>query len=134
MKSSHLKLILSLGFVLCLIPLQAQKAKFITLTPAEFKAQVEQTVNPFIIDVRSSVADFEAGHITGAVQMNWEDFQFISKLKQRCTESDPIFVYCKLGKTSKAAAKKIISNGFKNVYSLKGGILVWEKSFPLVTE
>ena len=134
MRPFYQKLTLTLGLFLCLIPLQAQKAKFVTLTPVDFKAQIEQTVNPFIVDVRSSVGDFKAGHIAGAVWMDWEDFQFIAKLKQRCSESDPIFVYCKLGKTSKAAAKKMVSNGFKNVYSLKGGILIWEKSFPLVTE
>jgi rhodanese-related sulfurtransferase len=95
---------------------------------------MEQTVNPCTIDVRSSVVDFEAGHIAGAVHLPFIDAQFLSEVKRRYSESDTLFVYCRMGKTSKSAAKLIVANGFQNVYSLKGGILTWETKFPVVTE
>ena len=107
----------------------------ITLKPVQFKAQMEQTSNPCVIDVRSSTVDFAAGHIVGAIQLNPNDLFFVSELKQLQPDTDaPVFVYCRVGKTSKMAAQKLVSNGFKNVYSLKGGVLAWEKKFPTVAK
>ena len=135
MKPIFIKIPLLLGCLLFMLPLQAQKNKIITLKPAQFKAQMEQTANPCVIDVRSSKVDFEAGHIVGAVQLNPDDLFFVSELKRLQPDTAaPVFVYCRMGKTSKMAAQKLASNGFTNVYSLKGGILAWEKLFPTVTE
>ncbi|MDR2586245.1 MAG: rhodanese-like domain-containing protein [Prevotellaceae bacterium] len=128
------RLPLFFGFMLCLIPIQAQKIKVSNLKPDVFKAKIEQTVNPCIIDVRSS-ADFAYGHISHAINLDPLDFLFIKEVKRLCSTSDTIFVYCKMGKTSKTAAQAIVSNGFKQVVSLKGGILAWEKKkFPVVME
>ena len=134
MKPFYNKLTLLLGFMLCIIPLQAQKMKYTTLKPAEFKSKIEQTENPCVIDVRSYAADFEAGHITGAIHLDPTDIHFITEIKRRYSEIDAIFVYCKMGKTSKQAAQLLVSRGFQNVFNLKGGILAWEKKFPVVTE
>ena len=134
MNPFYTKLALMPLLLLCIIPLQAQKNKFITLKPAEFKALMEQTANPCVIDVRSSAIDFAAGHITGAIHLDPTDIQFIPQIKRLCPETDTLFVYCKMGKTSKMAAQLIMSKGFKNVYNLKGGILEWVKTFPVVTE
>ena len=134
MNPFYTKLTLMLGMLLCIIPLQAQKNKFISLKPAEFKALIEQTAKPCIIDVRSSAVDFKAGHIAGAVHLDPTDIHFITDVKRFCSETDVIFIYCKMGKTSKQAAQLLGSRGFKNIYNLKGGILAWEKSFTTVTE
>jgi len=120
--------------MLCVFPLQAKKTKYVTLKPDDFKVKIEQTVNPCVIDVRSA-GDFEFGHISGAINLNHNELQFISELKRQCSNTDdPIFVYCNLGKTSKLAAQKIVENGFTNVYNLKGGVMAWRKKFSLVTE
>jgi len=134
MKPLFTKLTLMFSLMLCIIPLQAQKNKFITLKPAEFKALIEHTAKPCIIDVRSSVVDFKAGHIAGAVHLDPIDIHFITDVKRFCSETDVIFIYCKMGKTSKQAAQLLVSRGYKNIYNLKGGILAWEKRFPTVTE
>jgi len=133
MKTACLKLFLLLGFALCIVPLQAQKIKYSTLKPNDFKIKIEKTVDPCIIDIRAAV-DFEAGHIAGAINLDPNDLRYISELKKRCAQTDPIFIYCKLGKTSKAASKTMVSNGFKDVSNLKGGITAWLKSFPVVSE
>jgi rhodanese-related sulfurtransferase len=135
MKSHYVKFALTFGVMLLIIPLHAQKQnKFSTLKPADFKAKIEQTSNPCIIDVRSSDADFQAGHIAGAVHSNPTDILFLSEFKKLHSATDSIFVYCKMGKTSKSASKILAENGFVNIFNLKGGILAWEKKFPLVTE
>ena len=133
MKTFCIKLFCILGFALCITPLQAQKVKFVSLKPVDFKARTEQMANPCIMDIRSA-ADFKVGHIAGATNLNPDDIRFISELKRLYSETDPIFVYCKMGKTSKSAAQKIVANGFMNVYNLKGGIMAWGKKLPLVTE
>ena len=134
MKSLFAKPALILGIMLCIAPLQAKKNRYVTLKPALFKAQMEQTANPCVIDVRSSAVDFEAGHIVGAIHLDPNSIVFISELKQlHPNQEAAIFVYCKMGKSSKTAAGKMASGGYKNVYSLKGGILAWKKNFPIVT-
>jgi len=133
MKTVCLKLTLMLGFALCVVPLQAQKIKYSTLKPEKFKLKMEQTINPCIIDIRAA-ANFEAGHIAGAINLDPNDLRFIAELKRLCSQTDPVFVYCKLGKTSKTASKTIVENGFKDVYNLKGGITAWVKHFSVVTE
>lgn len=134
MKSLCLTLAFSLVVVLlCVVPLSAKKTKFTTLKPADFKAQIEQTANFCIIDMRSA-ADFAAGHIAGAVNMDANDLQFITTLKRLYPNTETIFVYCKLGKTSQPVAEKLATNGFKNVFNLKGGITAWGKKLPIVSE
>ena len=133
MKTFCLKIALILGFALCIVPLQAQKIKYTTLKPSQFKAQMEQTENPCIIDIRS-VADFEAGHIAGAVRLDPTALGFVSELKRLADPSEPVFVYCKLGKTSKETANAMVSRGFQNVFMLKGGFFAWIKLYPVVTE
>ena len=41
----------------------------------------------------------------------------------------PVFVYCAIGGRSWDAAKIMHELGFKNVYDLKGGIIIWNKLF-----
>ena len=119
--------------MVCIIPLNAQKNNYTTLKPASFKAKIEKTANPCIIDIRAA-ADFEAGHIAGAINMDATDLLFVSDLKRLATETTPLFVYCKMGKTSKSAAELMVLQGFKNVYMLKGGSTAWGKKLPFVLE
>ncbi|MCL2727339.1 MAG: rhodanese-like domain-containing protein [Bacteroidales bacterium] len=133
MKIASLKLLFLLGFAFCVVPLQAQKIKYSTLKPNAFKIKIERAIDPCIIDIRSAV-NYEAGHIAGAVNLDPNDLRFIAELKRLCSQTDPVFVYCKMGKTSKAASKTLAENGFKDVYNLKGGVTAWLKHFPVVTE
>lgn len=123
-----------LGAMLCLLPLHAKKVGYLSIKPADFKTQIEHTSQPCIIDIRSA-DDFTHGHIADAVNIDMNDFQFVTTIKQLYPNTETIFVYCKLGKTSKLAAEKLSVGGFKNVISLKGGITAWwKKKLPTVTE
>jgi len=132
MKLFYIKSALLLGSMLCIVSLEAQKVKVVSLKPDAFKAQMEQTATPCIIDIRPA-ADFAVGHIAGAVNLDPLDFQFIKTVQQLCAPTDPLFIYCKLGKTSKTTAQLLVLKGFNNVYGLKGGILAWAKKYPIVT-
>ena len=131
MKHFYLKMTFLLGIALCTLPLYAKKAKYTTLKPLEYQVHIEQTDSPCIIDIRSA-SDYATGHIEGAINIASNDLYFLSKLKQLSPNSKTIFIYCKLGKTSKAVAELLVINGYNHVINLKGGITAWGKKLPIV--
>ena len=94
-----------------------------SLSANEFHKKVNELPGAPVIDVRTP-GEFSKGHLQNALNIDWngEDFETeISKLDK----SKPIFVYCLSGARSASAADQMRSNGFKEVYELKGGILKW---------
>ena len=76
-----------------------------------------------IIDVRTP-NEFCSGHIKDATNLDYYSADFLDKLKiiQRDV---PIYVYCRSGGRSLAAAKKMEELGFSNIFNLKKGISSW---------
>ncbi len=84
------------------------------VSPSELRANREQYT---VIDVRSR-ADFDKGHIEGAVNIPHEE------LKLRAAELDKnrkYAVHCNKGTTGNAAQNLLINLGFKEVYNISGG-------------
>ncbi|MFY0602803.1 MAG: rhodanese-like domain-containing protein [Flavobacteriaceae bacterium] len=80
-----------------------------------------------LVDVRTQ-AEFDKGFIAGASLINfWED-DFLSKVTQKFDKNKPIYLYCKVGGRSSKAAKILVKEGFKEVYSLEGGYSNWIKT------
>lgn len=76
-----------------------------------------------LLDVRTP-DEYSKGHLAHAMNWNWTDGQF----KQKVGDLDPakpVFVYCLSGGRSGAAVSMLRSNGFQQVYELKGGIMKW---------
>lgn len=87
--------------------------------------------NAVVLDIRDGKL-FKEGHILHAVSMPIHDFQKkisqIEKYKQQ-----PIILVCAMGNQSMHALKILNKHGFKQVYSLKGGMGAWRlASFPVV--
>lgn len=84
-----------------------------------------------IVDVRP-IADFNQGHIVGAINIPMNGFanqlKQIEKHKKR-----PIVVNCRSGAQSAAACKILRKQGFEKVYNLRGGILAWQNANLPVT-
>lgn len=75
-----------------------------------------------LVDVRTQ-EEYEEGHIPGAVSIPNEE------IKEKAPEllKDPeqmIYVYCRSGRRSREAAKKLCRLGYTNVTEI-GGILDW---------
>jgi rhodanese-related sulfurtransferase len=49
-------------------------------------------------------------------------------------KNEKIIIYCKKGQRGALAAKTLMSMGYKNVYSLKGGWKEWELTYPEIYE
>lgn len=79
----------------------------------------EDTASSIILDVRT-LKEYSAGHIDGAINIDYFDNQFKSNLMKLDT-SKTVFVYCHSGGRSGQASKTLKVVGFKKVYDLKGG-------------
>lgn len=95
-----------------------------SLTPQEFKAQLQQTPDAQLIDVRSP-EEFSGGYIAKAHNINISSPGFDSAINT-LDKSKPVFVYCLSGGRSAKAADKLTEKGFRQVYQLQGGLLKWK--------
>ncbi len=91
----------------------------------EAKELIKTTENLQIIDVRTP-QEFESGNIESALNFNYLDAEFKTKLNE-LDKSKPTLVYCAVGGRSAKASKLLKEAGFKSIYDLKGGFNAWVK-------
>lgn len=94
-----------------------------SLAPKDFQSKIKSTENAVVIDVRTA-DEFSTGHLTNAVNMDWNDAATEAQLKS-LDQSKTYFVYCLSGGRSSSAANFMRTNGFKNVIELNGGMMAW---------
>ena len=90
------------------------------LSPSEFKNQAQFGI---IVDVRT-YEEWQNGIIDGSTCVDFLKGNFISKMDSIFghDKSQKLYLYCHSGNRSFKALKLLKSNGFKNVYHLKGGL------------
>ena len=94
-----------------------------SLSPAEFAAKMRENPTAPILDVRTP-GEFVSGYIPNSVNYDWKGTEFSNQIAP-LDKTKPVFVYCLSGGRSGAAASKIRSEGFKEVYELNGGMMNW---------
>ncbi len=102
----------------------AGKVEYKELEPSAFQKTLRKTPNAVLIDVRTA-EEYREGHLAQARNVDYkrDDFrQQVGKLDK----SKPYFVYCKGGVRSDKAADIMKELGFRQVYTLEGGIDEWE--------
>ena len=77
-----------------------------------------------IIDVSTS-PEYRDLHIEGAINVNLLSRFFKSRLEVM-DKNKTYLVYCKVGGRSKIAQKLMLQFGFRAVYNIIGGTLLWE--------
>jgi rhodanese-related sulfurtransferase len=100
----------------------------VTLDEVEAKRQKgEQFV---LVDVREE-SEFAKDHIPGALHMGKGTIE--RDIEQRVPDLDtPIVLYCGGGFRSALAADNLRKMGYRNVFSMDGGVRGWrKKGFPL---
>ena len=107
-------------YLLTLVTLHAQER----LSPKEFRKKLENSTDPLLLDVRTP-EETAKGYLKGAVFMDFYDSSFKTQVST-IDRNKPVFVYCAIGGRSWDAAKIMQEMGFKKVYDLKGGIIVWK--------
>lgn len=79
-----------------------------------------------LIDVRTA-DEFTAGKIGDAANIDVQQPDFLRQVQVKFSTKKPVFVYCRSGKRSIDAARKLQKAGF-TVNNLQGGILEWEQA------
>ena len=89
------------------------------------KAQkmMDEADDYIILDVRTA-EEFADGHIPDAVNIPNESIGEEDNISQLPNKDQLIFVYCRSGRRSKEASKKLAALGYTNVYEF-GGIIDW---------
>ena len=95
------------------------KKAYQELTATDFMAGISSDQNVVILDVRTA-SEFAAGHLKGAIKMDFLSGEFAQKLDSLDT-SKSYYVYCRSGNRSSAACKQLAKIGCEKVYNLIGG-------------
>ena len=104
-------------------PVESRPAKLDdgVLTPEQAKARMEENPDLILLDVRTQ-EEFEQGHIPGAVCLPNE--MIAAEMPFLFGKDVEILLYCRSGRRSADAAKKLRDMGFTNVFDF-GGIIDW---------
>ncbi len=94
-----------------------------TISPDEFEKNISGPVQ--LLDVRT-MGEFTSGHLKNALQADWNDKNEFTRRIAFIDKQKPVYVYCLSGARSAAAAAKMRTMGYTNVYELKGGINAWK--------
>ena len=99
-----------------------KNVSFSNITPEEAKKRLAREKNIILLDVRTK-EEYETGHIKDSMLMPVDTLREVS-VKKLVDKDATIFVYCRSGSRSSAAAKILVEQGYKNVFNL-GGIINW---------
>ena len=98
------------------------------LSPEDAKARIDENPDLILLDVRTQ-EEFDQGHIPGAVCLPNE--MIAADMPFPFGKDAEILVYCRSGRRSAEAAKKLRNLGFSNVFDF-GGIQDWP--YDITTE
>lgn len=96
------------------------------LSADEFEKRVSKD-SAQLIDVRTP-QEHKEGHIKNSRLANWNEPDDFKAGIQRLDRSKPVYLYCRKGPRSHAAAAYLRKNGFAQVYELSGGIDKWNEA------
>jgi rhodanese-related sulfurtransferase len=94
------------------------------LSAQEFQKKLSETPGAILLDVRRP-EEIAVERIENSVNIVFDD-SFGAKLDD--LEQKPLFVYCASGKRSAKAADILLEKGYKNVYTLDGGLGAWKEA------
>ncbi|NOX29953.1 MAG: redoxin family protein, partial [Actinobacteria bacterium] len=112
-----------------------ESAAGIRLVTANDGAQIQENppANLVILDVRTP-EEFEAGHLEGAILVDFYDDDFADQLAELDPDV-PYLVYCRSGNRSGQTTPILASLGFDDVADIDGGIVAWtDAGLPVVTD
>ena len=98
----------------------------------DLKKSLDEKDNVVTLDVRTE-GEYSRGKIEGSINIPLDYIP--EKVEKSIPDKDSkIFVYCLSGSRSVYAVDEMIKMGYKNVFNLSNGLLVWRAmNFPLVS-
>lgn len=104
------------------------RAGYVNVTPDE-AYEIYLNKSALIIDVRTP-EEYNAGHIPGAVLMDWNSDMF-EELAGKLDKSRPYLVYCRSGVRSAKASSFLSDSGFSDIKNMSGGFNEWSRRYPV---
>lgn len=89
---------------------------------SELKKKIDKVDDFILIDVRTK-QEYDSGYIKSAINVPLDNILSIKDSKEISSDCD-IVLYCRSGMRGRAAAEKLVQNGYTNVYCA-GGIMNW---------
>lgn len=123
MKNKVLKNSITAIVFLFTIAVFSQNKSENTVNLESFYTKIQSQKNPQIIDARGP-EEFALNHIIGAVNFNLESKDYAKRIAA-LDKSKPVFTYSIGAGRSVWLADDLLKKGFKEVYSLEGGIANW---------
>ena len=103
---------------------------YCSLTAKEFADSIS-AVKAIVVDVRTA-KEYDTGHLEGAINVVWDNNFKTSLQAANLSKDQPLAVYCRSGRRSKAAANVIVQEGYKVIEPDKG-IISWQQAeLPVV--
>ena len=90
------------------------------------KSSIFYFFNPKNLDIRNKQA-YNAGHIIDAINIPVDNLEKeLKKINKH--KSKKLIIVCQAGADAHKAVRVLKINGFKQLFSLKGGVKLWEES------
>jgi len=106
--------------------------KLQTIDIHELKSRIDKDPSLCLIDVREP-HEWQALHIPGAILIPKDEIE--EKIASTADYDQPIYLHCRSGMRSIFAGNCLIEMGYKEVYSVDGGILEWAQAgFPVQSQ
>jgi rhodanese-related sulfurtransferase len=77
-----------------------------------------------VLDVREPF-EFQAGHVAGSVLV---PLATVSARVGDFDKDQPVYVFCRSGNRSLAAAQTLLDAGYRDVRNVQGGIIAWQSA------
>ncbi|SHG29706.1 rhodanese-like domain-containing protein [Flavobacterium johnsoniae] len=123
MKNNKIKNSITALILLFAIAAFSQNKSSNTVSLDIFYSKIQAEKKPQIIDARGP-EEFALNHINGAVNFNLESKNYAEQVA-KLDKSKPVFTYSIGAGRSVWLADELLKNGFKEAYSLEGGIANW---------
>ena len=94
---------------------------YISVSMSDGLKMFSESKNAVLLDVRRP-EEYQSGHIPGAVLFTNETVTSEKASNLIPSKNTEVFVYCRSGRRSKEASKKLCNYGYENVVEI-GGIL-----------
>lgn len=99
------------------------------ISAEEVKPLLEASPRPLIVDTRPR-ADFEAGHLPGAMSMTFHAFEAYAT-RAKGSRDRPLLAVCDHGSESLLVAALATEHGFAHAFSMAGGMRAWADAASL---
>lgn len=93
-----------------------------SLSPLQLKKLIDEKQDITLLDTRNDY-EIDYGTFKGAVNLHIKDFSHFPIAAQKINKEKPVVMFCTGGIRCEKAALELLSEGFKEVYQLEGGIL-----------